>query len=486
MPRSLKVRQDCIGIVKLAVRRNSFLSQQALAEDLGLARSTVVNFLTGKPVDRAIFEEICQKLSLNCGEIAEFNLETPLVLGEETQMESRRNYGDLEEVDDVSSFQNSREKPIEVEGAEFLRSLHVSGLGELEEYKIFETKKPFGRLSTVEAQVMDFAFYVERPPIEERCYSEILKPGCLLRIKAPWQTGKTELMSRLINYVEQKGYRTVVLNLRDATQEDFTNLDNFLQWFCTIFADRLELTTSVEEHWRKSIGNSKIKCRSYFEKYLLPGNNPLALALDEVDRIFPIREIASEFLGMLRTWHEDAKTRQLWRQLRLVVLHSEIYTEVDINQSPFNAGCEMTLTDFNQEQVLSLAQRYGLEWDTARVTQLMAMVGGHPYLVGEALKQIAQQYTTLEELLRTSHTARGVYNRHLERHWRNLQSNSELACAFQKIVLANSPVEFNSQLNQSMAVKLNDLGLVKLSSNNAIPRYKLYRQYFCDRFHDNL
>jgi hypothetical protein len=167
-------------------------------------------------------------------------------------------------------------------------------------------------------------------------------------------------------------------------QEDFTNLDKFLQWFCTIFADRLELTTSVEEHWRKSIGNSKIKCRSYFEKYLLPGDSPLALALDEVDRIFPIREIASEFLGMLRTWHEDAKTRQLWRQLRLVVLHSEIYTEIDITQSPFNAGCEMTLTDFNQEQVLDLAQRYGLEWDTARVTQLMAMVGGHPYFGGRS------------------------------------------------------------------------------------------------------
>jgi hypothetical protein len=90
-------------------------------------------------------------------------------------------------------------------------------------------------------------------------------------------------------------------------------------------------------------------------------------------------------------------------------------------------------------------------------------------LVGEALKQIARQDTTLEDLLQTSHTARGVYSRHLERHWRNLQSNPELACAFQKIVLANSPVEFNSQLNQSMAVKLNDLGLVKLSSNNATP-----------------
>jgi AAA-like domain len=332
----------------------------------------------------------------------------------------------------------------------------------------------------------NFTFYIERPPIEERCYSEIFKSGCLLRIKAPWQTGKTELMSRIIDRAEQKGYRTAALNLRDATTEDFSNLDKFLQWFCNIIADRLELTASVEEQWHKSIGNSKIKCRSYFEKYVLPGDNPLVLALDDVDRIFPYREIASEFLGMLRTWHEDAKTRQLWQQLRQVVLHSEIYTEVDINQSPFNAGYEMALTDFNQEQVLDLSRKYRLDWELEKVTKLMAIVGGHPYLVGKAIEHIAQQDTTLEELLQTSHTAGGIYSRHLERHWRNLLSNPELAGAFQKIVLADSPVEFNSHLNQSMVVKLNDLGLVKLLNNCAIARYELYRQYFRDRFQDNL
>lgn len=340
---------------------------------------------------------------------------------------------------------------------------------------------PLVETPSLESIDRDFTFYIERPPLEERCYSEIVKPGCLLRIKAPWQTGKTELISRVTHYAEQKGYRTVVLNLRDGTQEDFSNLDKLLQWFCNIIADRLELTASVEEQWHKSIGNSKIKCRSYFEKYVLPGDSPLVLALDEVDRIFPYRAIASEFLGMLRTWHEDAKTRQLWRQLRQVVLHSEIYTEVDINQSPFNAGYEMTLTDFNQEQVLDLARKYGLDWELAKVKQLMAVVGGHPYLVREAIEHIAQQDTTLEELLQTSHTAWGIYSRHLERHWRNLQSNPELAGAFQKIVMADSPVEFNSQLNQSMVVKLNDLGLVKLLNNCAIARYELYRQYFRDR-----
>ena len=42
-----------------------------LAEDLGMALSTVNNFLTGKPVDLAVFGEICRKLSLEPQQVAE-------------------------------------------------------------------------------------------------------------------------------------------------------------------------------------------------------------------------------------------------------------------------------------------------------------------------------------------------------------------------------------------------------------------------------
>jgi hypothetical protein len=320
--------------------------------------------------------------------------------------------------------------------------------------------------------------------IEQRCYEAILQPGCLLRIKAPLQMGKTLLMSRVLNYANLQGYRTVRLNLRDATTEDFSQLDNFLQWFCTSVAVQLELTAPVDEHWRKSLGNSKIKCRTYFEKYLLPGESALTLALDEVDRLFPYGEIAGEFLGMLRTWHEDAKTRQLWGQLRLVVLHTEVYRELDINQSPFNAGIEIKLTDLNQNQVLSLAQQYGLNWDAGKVKQLIDVVGGHPYLVKEALEQVKWQDMTLEQLLQSAPTISGIYRDHLGRHWRNLQHDSQLAQVFKKVVTANAPVELNSDLNPDIAVKLDDLGLVKLQSNAVRPRYELYRHYFRDRLRD--
>lgn len=77
MPRSLKIDQGFIGTVKLALKRQGFLSQRALSEELDLALSTVSNFLNGKPIDRAIFEEICLKLALDWKEIALVTEEPP-------------------------------------------------------------------------------------------------------------------------------------------------------------------------------------------------------------------------------------------------------------------------------------------------------------------------------------------------------------------------------------------------------------------------
>lgn len=173
-----------------------------------------------------------------------------------------------------------------------------------------------------------------QPSRWEFCCAEIDKPGALLRIKAPIQFGKTTLMAQVLKYAQKQGYRAIAINLRDAVADDFDSLDSFLQWFIASVTYALNLTVDMETHWRKSLGNSKIKCRTYLQKYLLTDDIPLVIALDEVDRLFTHQLIAGEFLGMLRTWHEDAKTKLLWTQLRLIVLHTEVYTQIDINQSP--------------------------------------------------------------------------------------------------------------------------------------------------------
>ena len=318
-------------------------------------------------------------------------------------------------------------------------------------------------------------FYVERPPIESRCYEEILKPGALIRIKAPRQMGKTSLMARILLQAGQRGYHTAQLSFQLADSKVFAELDEFLRWFCASITRRLELPNRLANYWEEFLG-SKDNCTTYFERYLLSAiDQPLVLALDEVDCVFQHPKIASDFFGLLRAWHEDAKNRDIWKKLRLVVVHStEPYIQMDVNQSPFNVGLPIELPEFNREQVLDLARRYGLNWQTTQVEQLMAMLGGHPYLVRVVLYHIRQQDITLEQLLQTAATDAGLFGDHLRRHWWNLKQHPELTDAITQIVTATTPV----QLEPTEAFKLKSMGLVDWQNNCVVLSRNLYRQYF--------
>ena len=111
MPRSLRVRSDRIAQVKLAVKRNGFHSQRALAENVGLALATVSNFLTGKSVDYATFVQLCQSLNLDCQEIAQIeaspSIELPNV---ETRKTTSNKHQDWGEAIDVAAFHGREEE----------------------------------------------------------------------------------------------------------------------------------------------------------------------------------------------------------------------------------------------------------------------------------------------------------------------------------------------------------------------------------------
>lgn len=321
-------------------------------------------------------------------------------------------------------------------------------------------------------------FYVERLPIETHCFETIVKPGALIRIKAPRQMGKTSLMSRILRHAEQQNYLAVPLSFQLADTAIFSDLDKFLRWFCASIGRKLRLPNRLTDHWDDIFG-SKDNCTSYFEEYLLAQTTaPITLGLDEVDCVFQHPEIATDFFGLLRAWHEDAKTRDLWKKLRLVVVHStEVYIPLNINQSPFNVGLPVELPEFTLNQVQDLAQRHGIDWSDAHMTQLMNVVGGHPYLVRVALYQIARQDLTLDQLLQAAPTEAGPYGDHLRRHLWNLEQRPEMATAMRQTVASTQPV----RLESVQAFQLHSMGLVHLQNNEVIPRCELYRHYFRDR-----
>lgn len=321
-------------------------------------------------------------------------------------------------------------------------------------------------------------FYVDRSPIETRCYNAILRPGALIRIKSPRQMGKTSLLYRICDRAEKQGYRVVRLNLSKADQLVLNNLDRLLRWFCACISLELKLPTQPKEVWDADRG-SIVNCTTYVQAQVLEQiSSPFMLALDEVDWLFEVPEVSQGFFSMLRSWHEEAKTIESWEGLRLIVVHStEDYGRLDLNQSPFNVGLPIELPEFTPQQVEDLLKRYRLDWHQNWVQRLMAMVGGHPYLVRLAIDELAWQKATLAQLLEDASTDAGIYTDHLRRHLKQLQARPELAMAFHRVVTHPEPL----QLDTMQAYKLYSMGLVRRTGDRVSPRCRLYQEYFRTR-----
>jgi len=323
---------------------------------------------------------------------------------------------------------------------------------------------------------LNSTFYIPRPPIEELAYQEITQPGCFIRIKAAKEMGKSSLMYRILAHGQTLSYQTVNLDMNRVDASIFTNVDQFLRWFCKNVSQQLNLEPKQDDYWDEEMG-SKLSCSIYFQAYLLARlDHPLVLALNEINKIFEYPELAQEFLPLLRSWHESAQSELAWQKLRLVMIYStEICIPLDINQSPCNVGLPLQLPEFTRSNVQDLALRHGLDWRVGNQTeQLMAMVGGHPSLVRIALYHLCCTDVTLSQLLLAASTESGIYSSHLRRKLTTLQKNPELLNALEATLAAERSIS----LEPILAYKLESMGLVKLNPDGVTISRELYRHYF--------
>lgn len=352
----------------------------------------------------------------------------------------------------------------------------------IEEVEVSENTQPEKaiKLELPGGQVpLDSPFYVERPPIESECYKTILQPGALIRVKAPRRMGKTSLMSRILHHAASQGYRTVSLSFQLADRKIFQeDLELFLRWFCANVGLGLQLPNQLADYWDEVFG-SIVSCKMYFEQYLLTSiAQPLVLGLDDIDRLFAYPDLASDFFGLLRTWHEEAKNREIWRKLRLVLVHStEIYISLSDYKSAFDVGLPIELPPFTSEKVQDLARRHGLDWSDEEAQQLTDFVGGNPYLVRVGLYHIGRGDVNQKQVWQTSSTTGGIYSSHLQRQLWKLQQEPSLAEAFGQVVRSKAPVE----LDLVEGFKLQSMGLVHLVGDRATVSCQLYVRYFRDR-----
>ncbi|AFZ01297.1 SAV_2336 N-terminal domain-related protein [Calothrix sp. PCC 6303] len=178
--------------------------------------------------------------------------------------------------------------------------------------------------------------------LENNCYKEIRKPGSLIQIKKPPKLGETALLNRILKYANQQDYQIINIDFQVTDVNILDNLDRLLQWICSSITNKLNLadnSSNYWQNWRNRLG-SKVICTNYLEEYLLPQiPNAIALGFDNIEEIFKYPDITNDFLGLLRGWHERAKSDTVWQKMRLIVVYSkDAEIPLNINQSPFNVG----------------------------------------------------------------------------------------------------------------------------------------------------
>ncbi|MEB3311166.1 MAG: AAA-like domain-containing protein [Snowella sp.] len=321
----------------------------------------------------------------------------------------------------------------------------------------------------------DSPLYQERH-YESFCHQLINQPGALLQLRSPPLMGKTSLLKKILYQAKIQFYQTLYLDLFSLESHILNNGDQFLQWLCLILGRELNLENALNRYWNSNILGSNDCCTQYLENYILPSlHQPLVLAIDDLDRLFVSIEITQNFLSLLRSWHERAKSQTCWQKIRFIIAYSTSTANFfSIDSSLFNLGALVELEDFQKIQIQNLILNHQLQLSDEQINSLIKSFGGHPYLIRLALYKLRTTSISLESFLENSSNYTGDYIHFLYQQALSLQQFPELIQVFKRILTAEESIF----INYKFVSQLKDLGLIKKQGNKVIIKCRLYQDFY--------
>ncbi|MDP9120630.1 MAG: AAA-like domain-containing protein, partial [Acidobacteriota bacterium] len=320
---------------------------------------------------------------------------------------------------------------------------------------------------------LDSPFYIERA--EDRLLAGGLEHrGVTFRVKGVRQCGKSSLVARAYALARRAGRRAAYVDFQSLDEEHFASLRTLLQALAWRISRALGIRSSPDRFWQDG-GGDKNSFAAFLEDTLLAGaDSPVILCFDEVDRVFG-RPYRDDFFSGLRYCHNQRAIEPAWEWLNLVIAHA---TEPSLwiqhpEQSPFNVGERLDLDDFSAGQVAELGQRYRRPLAaTPDLERLMDLLGGHPYLVRQALYMLSTHGWALADLERVACDDGGPFGDHLRRQLWALRQEPRLRPAVQEILRRGACSD------EDAYQRLRTAGLVRGEHRAALHlRCRLYRDY---------
>jgi serine/threonine protein kinase len=325
------------------------------------------------------------------------------------------------------------------------------------------------------AVTLDSEFYVVRDTDPE--FNDAVARGdSIVLLKGARQMGKTSLLARGVQRAREGGARVVVTDLQAFDEEVFATSESFYLALAEGLTDQLGLDVAPKDVWSRNKGAS-VNFRNFVKREVLDRiDTQLVWALDEADRLF-VYPYRGDVFGLFRSWHNARafEPDAPWRRLTLAIAYAtEAHLFIrDENQSPFNVGTRLALSDFTTEQNADLNRHYGSPLGDADLERFGRLVGGHPYLVRRGLYHMAVHEVGLDALESVSPSSDGPFGDHLRHMEDSLSRDPELVAAMRAVLRGEgSPCSESFYLLRSIGAVTGE------TAEEARPRCGLYAAYF--------
>lgn len=267
---------------------------------------------------------------------------------------------------------------------------------------------------------LDSRFYLVRPTDDE-FLSAVAQQDSIVLVKGARQMGKTSLLARGLQQARRAGARVALTDFQTLGGAALGSQETLLLTLAESLADQLDLDADPRENWNSARAPNTNLERFVRRDVLGALSEPLVWGLDEVDRLFPPAcAFGSEIFGLFRSWHNRRALDPSgpWSRLTLAIAYAtEAHLFItDLNQSPFNVGTRLTLSDFTETQVADLNERHGSPLPAPPdVARFHALTGGQPFLVRQGLDGIVRRGLSIEDFEAEADRDEGLYGDHLRR-----------------------------------------------------------------------
>lgn len=316
-------------------------------------------------------------------------------------------------------------------------------------------------------------FYISRDA-DNKLDTQMCGDGTTTIIKGCRQIGKSSLLARAYASALNNKQRVFYVDFQLIDDSQMVTLESLLHHLARKLAKCFN-SADVDELWDSHLG-PKENLTDYIEDAVLSSaETQCVILLDEVDLIFN-QNYRDQFFSTIRVWHNLRAIKEIWNRLNIVIAHStEPYLWIqDVNQSPFNVGYQIKLSDFDLNQVLELSVKYNSVLKSVdEVRTLMSLVGGHPYLVRQALFSLTHFGLSLQQLNKIATDGGGPFDDHLKRYIWILQKNDDLKRTLLDVL------EKGECENELDFQRITAAGLVTGETRHSVQlRCRIYEEYF--------